>query len=265
MGSVSVTLHLGDCRDVLATLPPDSHDVCVSDPPYADETHDNAKSRGKDSLDADGKPGHLLTSQFGSIAFPDLRDTLGLVGTVTRRWIVITCDWRHAAKLSETPPAGLWFVRFGVWVKPNGAPQFTGDRPGQGWEAVAWLHRKGTKATWNGGGRSSVFIEPKVSGDHPTQKPLPMIRQFVALTSDGGPVNAIVGAIIEKLKTMDAEDLRAVTRFVCGPDIYWALKVAEGPGPRFSFPQEVAVAVEKLWGRQWWLLNAQGAKIGVGS
>ncbi len=179
------TLHLGDCRDVLATLPPDSHDVCVSDPPYADETHSGARSQGEASVTSGGA---LLASQFTSIAFPDLRDTLGLVGTVTRRWIVITCDWRHAAKLFENPPAGLRFVRFGVWVKPNGAPQFTGDRPGPGWEAVAWLHRESAPLKWNGGGRSSVFTEPKVSGAHPTTKPLPLIRQFVALTSDGGPV-----------------------------------------------------------------------------
>lgn len=190
MGSVSdrFTLHLGDCRDVLATLPPDSHDVCVSDPPYADETHSGARTGAHGSFDATGQPTALLATQFSSIPFPDLRDTLGLVGTVTRRWIVITCDWRHAAKLSESPPAGLRFVRFGVWVKPNGAPQFTGDRPGPGWEAVAWLHREGAPLKWNGGGRSSVFTEPKISGQHPTTKPLPLIRQFVALTSDGGPV-----------------------------------------------------------------------------
>lgn len=185
------TLHLGDCRDVLATLPPDSHDVCVSDPPYADETHDGARTAknpggGTGTGDRLEAASPLLT--FDSITFANLRDTLGLAGTVTRRWIVITCDWRHAAKLADNPPPGLLFARFGVWVKPNGAPQFTGDRPGQGWEAVAWLHRKGTRMAWNGGGRSSVFTEPKVSGQHPTTKPLPLIRQFVALTSDGGPV-----------------------------------------------------------------------------
>jgi site-specific DNA-methyltransferase (adenine-specific) len=177
---MSWLVHHGNNRDWLATLPPDSHDVCVSDPPYADETHDGARTKTVDQS--------LLADSFSSITFANLRDTLGLIGTVTRRWIVITCDWRHAAKLSETPPAGVRFVRFGVWVKPNGAPQFTGDRPGPGWEAVAWMHRDGVPLKWSGGGRSSVFTEPKVSGEHPTTKPLPLLRQFVALTSDGGPV-----------------------------------------------------------------------------
>jgi site-specific DNA-methyltransferase (adenine-specific) len=177
---MSWLVHHGDNREWLATLPPDSHDVCVSDPPYANETHDGARTKTVDQS--------LLADSFGSTTFANLRDTLGLIGTVTRRWIVITCDWRHAAKLSETPPAGVRFVRFGVWVKPNGAPQFTGDRPGPGWEAVAWMHRDSVPLKWNGGGRSSVFTEPKVSGEHPTTKPIPLLRQFVALTSDGGPV-----------------------------------------------------------------------------
>lgn len=179
------TVHHGDNREWLATLPPDSHDVCVSDPPYADETHDGARSQGKASVTHGGA---LLAAQFGSISFPDLRDTLGLIGTVVRRWIVITCDVRHVGRLFDTPPSGLRLVRLGVWVKPNGAPQFTGDRPSSGWEAVAWLHREGVPLKWNGGGRSSVFTEPKVSGEHPTTKPLPLLRQFVSLTSDGGPV-----------------------------------------------------------------------------
>lgn len=168
-----------DNRKWLATLDRDSFDVCLSDPPYADETHNNARSNG-------GAGGDLI--DFPSIDFATLRDTLGMVALVTRRWIVIHCDWRHAAKLADNPPAGLRFVRFGVWVKPNGAPMFTGDRPAQGWEAVAWMHREGVKLAWNGGGRSSVFTEPRVTGVNPTTKPLKLARQFVALTTDGGPV-----------------------------------------------------------------------------
>lgn len=182
------TLHLGDCREVLATLPPDSHDICVSDPPYADETHDGARSAQKTPRGTRSLVSVTGFVTFNSIAFPDLRDTLGLVGTVTRRWVVITCDWRHAAKLSENPPAGLRFVRFGVWVKPNGAPQFTGDRPSQGWEAVAWMHRERAALKWNGGGHTSVLTENTEQGQHPTTKPIRLIRRLVALTSDGGPV-----------------------------------------------------------------------------
>jgi len=39
---------------------------------------------------------------------------------------------------------------------------------------------------WNGGGRSSVWNVPRVDGDHPTQKPEKLMRDFVALFSDPG-------------------------------------------------------------------------------
>jgi site-specific DNA-methyltransferase (adenine-specific) len=74
-------------------------------------------------------------------------------------------------------------VRFGVWIKTNGAPQFTGDRPAPGWEGIAFLHREGGRMEWNGGGRSSVFITPKVNTAHPTGKPEQLIREFVRLFS----------------------------------------------------------------------------------
>jgi site-specific DNA-methyltransferase (adenine-specific) len=94
----------------------------------------------------------------------------------------MTCEWRHAAKLEES---GLPLVRLGVWVKPNGAPQFTGDRPGTGWEAVAILHRPGKKH-WNGGGHHAVWMVPKIEGEHPTQKPQKLINEWVRLFSDAG-------------------------------------------------------------------------------
>ena len=53
--------------------------------------------------------------------------------------------WREAMV-----DAGCKWKRSMIWLKPDGAPQFTGDRPGMGWEAVAILHREGKKR-WNGG------------------------------------------------------------------------------------------------------------------
>ncbi|MGI8990740.1 MAG: hypothetical protein ACR2I2_14340 [Bryobacteraceae bacterium] len=50
--------------------------------------------------------------------------------------------WQHAAGLEK---AEVPLVRLGIWHKPNGAPQFAGDRPGVGWEAVAILRREGRK------------------------------------------------------------------------------------------------------------------------
>jgi len=73
-------------------------------------------------------------------------------------------------------------------LKRNGMPQMTGDRPAQGWEAIAYLHRDGIKPTWKGGGRAGNYILPKQNGEHPTTKPIQMILSFVDLFTDQGQV-----------------------------------------------------------------------------
>jgi site-specific DNA-methyltransferase (adenine-specific) len=89
-------------------------------------------------------------------------------------------EWRHAAAISI---AGLPLVRLGVWIKPNSAPQLTGDRPATGWEAVAIFHRPGKKR-WNGGGSRAVWTINRVDAVlHPTEKPIKLMVRFVTLFS----------------------------------------------------------------------------------
>ena len=127
------------------------------------------------------KPGEALIN-FDSITPERFRKDCGAWVEMTRRWVLLTCEWRHAATLED---AGLPLVRLGVWVKPNGAPQFTGDRPGTGWEAVAILHRAGKKQ-WNGGGHHAVWSYPTVQGEHPTQKPEPLLARWMVDFTDPG-------------------------------------------------------------------------------
>jgi site-specific DNA-methyltransferase (adenine-specific) len=95
-------------------------------------------------------------------------------------------DWRHVGAFEATPPNGLRFVRFGIWDKPNGAPQFTGDRPSTGWEAIAILHKIGGRMAWNGGGNRAVWRHNKENGDHPAEKPIGLVRRLVSLFSSPG-------------------------------------------------------------------------------
>lgn len=71
-------------------------------------------------------------------------------------------------------------------------PQFTGDRPATGFEAITICHPKGKKR-WNGGGSHAVWSYPIVlnrSGNdprlHTTQKPEPLMVELVRLFSDPG-------------------------------------------------------------------------------
>lgn len=166
-----VTLYLGDCREILPTLP--KVDAVVTDPPYGAITH--AGARSLKSLDR-------TTIDFESISSGDLVHLCRTLVDLANRWVIMTCEWRHAAALEG---AGLPLIRLGVWIKPNGAPQFTGDRPGTGWEAVAMLHREGKKR-WNGGGHHAVWSYPIERGEHPTQKPQRLILDWVRSFTDVG-------------------------------------------------------------------------------
>ena len=174
-----ITIFNADCLDVMAQL--DGVDHVITDPPYSATTHRGARSI-KD-LDAE-----LVT--FDEISEGDLLEAFVAMGALAQRWIVATVDWQHMNALESfngDDTSLLRFVRFGVWVKPNGAPQFTGDRPATGWEAVAILHSRNTgKMSWNGGGRHAVWNEPKINGQHPTEKPINLIRQFVSDFTDPG-------------------------------------------------------------------------------
>jgi DNA modification methylase len=151
-----------------------SVDVTITDPPYGEVTHKGALGKG-------GKK-KLIT--FDSISDDKFIKLTKELVRVTKRWVVMFCEWRHAARLEEY---GLPLVRLGIWVKPDGAPQFTGDRPATGWEAVAILHREGKKR-WNGGGLPAVWKHNIVKNNNlnPTQKPLGLLCQWIRLFSDPG-------------------------------------------------------------------------------
>lgn len=163
-------LVLGDCREVLPALP--KVDAVISDPPYgAEDTHSHHLSS---IVLRNGEPARQALG-FGGIIGDELLSFAEQWVGLASRWVVFSCEWKHAHRLDA---AGL-LVRLGIWHKPDGAPQFTGDRPGMGWEAVAVCHRPGRKR-WNGGGRHAFWSVPKAGqSGHPTEKPLALVGQWV--------------------------------------------------------------------------------------
>lgn len=187
-----ITLYHADNRDVVF---PDA-DVTITDPPYAEETHAGARTNpigGHDGASqwvmGGNTPQPLI--DFDYISIDDLRAAFDRISACTSRWIVSFMDWHHIYQFEQKPPRGLRFVRFGIWTKPNGAPQFTGDRPGTGWEGLAIMHREGGRMHWNGGGHHAVY-ECNIAhrnykiADNPTAKPIPLIAQLMKHYSDVG-------------------------------------------------------------------------------
>lgn len=174
-----ITIFHGDCREVLPGL--DRVDLVLTDPPYSNKTHRSIRSNNKNA------PGGMRVVNFAATDTDALRPIFERLGAITRRWVVSTLDYSAAFEFDVDPPVGLRVMRIGVWVKTNPMPSLVGDRPGQGWEAVTYMHRVDIKPQWSGGVRSGNFILPTEQGTgHPTAKPLSMARQIVEWFSDPG-------------------------------------------------------------------------------
>jgi len=168
-----ITIYHGDCRAIIGALAPVDH--VMTDPPYSGDTHAGARTG---SVQQNG-----VLVDFPSIDAGTLTRTLELVRL--KRWAILTCDWQHVLPLKERPPVGWRFVRHGAWIKRNGTPQFSGDRPAQGWEAVAILHGGVSgRMRWNGGGLPAVWMHNKLASDHPTGKPESLLREWITQFTD---------------------------------------------------------------------------------
>ena len=175
-----VTLHMGDCAKVLRSLPDKSFGAVITDPPYSERTHEKSKSNK-------GKGHRVKAITFDAMNTESLTDLLAEMGRVSKGWVIATLDYRHAIEYDVSPPPGLKVLRVGVWVKTNPMPQISADRPGQGWEAICYMHRADSKPKWNGGGRAGNYVLPTSRNTgHPTAKPLPMLEDFMEKFTEPG-------------------------------------------------------------------------------
>ena len=180
-----VTLYLGDSREVLPMIEDEFVAAVITDPPYTERTHSKQRSRWDNNRGKD-----IITegvTEFAAITDEDLREALSACGRVSRGWVIATLDYRHAIEFDVEPPDGLKCQRVGVWVKTNPTPQLTGDRPGQGWEAISYLHRADRRSVWNGRGVAGNYVSAIAAPTgHPTAKPLAMIQDMVRKFTNPG-------------------------------------------------------------------------------
>lgn len=188
------TLYLGDCLEVLPTLEPAHH--VITDPPFEAEAHSlQRRSLGRGS--EDGR--RDIVSAALPFAALDEQVRLTVAQEAVRLasgWVLAFCQaeavsaWRVALEAAEAK-----YRRAMVWIKPDGMPQFTGDRPGMGYESIVCAWAGDGASRWNGGGRHGVFTIPKhdagnghggAPNPHPTTKPIRLMSELVSLFSDHG-------------------------------------------------------------------------------
>jgi len=177
----NATLYCSDCMEILPTLP--KVDAVITDPPYSEKTHNNAKSNtgggsGVKAID-------FKAIDFKAIDFKAIESLLTACAPLCDGWVVANMDWRHIAALEFEGHSFYELIRFGVWVKTNPMPQISADRPANGWDGIAYIYPKGKKKTWNGGGCHGNWNGPVITnGDHPTGKPVDMVSSWVTRFTD---------------------------------------------------------------------------------
>ncbi|MEJ7728193.1 MAG: site-specific DNA-methyltransferase [Polyangiaceae bacterium] len=185
-------------QKVLKRLPDLSIDVAIADPPYSEHVHTRVRQGASlpDTAEHHCRFARKAELGFDHITQAEMRAVARQWARLVRRWVLVFCDvesvhlWRAALQR-----AGLEPVRVGAWVKLGGTPQFSGDRPAVGFEAIVVAHRKGRKR-WNGGGHPAVWsvpIEANRLGNrgarvHTAQKPEDLLVRLVELFSDPGEV-----------------------------------------------------------------------------
>ena len=168
-----ITIYNADCREVLPQL--GKFDCVITDPPYDAKTHAGA--------DIKCRPGSRV------VDFPPLTDVASTARSLlnaSRRWVVVFCSLEMLGEYA-TAASDEW-CRAGFWRRPNGAPQFTGDRPGQPGEGIAIMHSADERKRWNGKGRHGFYSHniEQHGRVHQTQKPLGLMVQLMLDFTDVG-------------------------------------------------------------------------------
>ena len=157
-----ITIYNADCRDLLPTLDP--VDLVLTDPPYGiGEAAGKNKSRGLIAVPKD----------YGDAVWDDEPIDTALMDAVRgagRTQIIFGGNYY------DLPPSSCWLI----WDKDNGATDFADAE-------MAWTNMPKAvrliRWRWNGmlqerGGKD------KESRQHPTQKPLPVMRWCIQQAPD---------------------------------------------------------------------------------
>lgn len=154
------TLYLGDCRDILPTLP--RADAVVTDPPYGiGEAAGKAKTRTS-GLTSKLRNAQAYRRDYGDEGWDNSPIDSALMGAVLQagKWAIV-----FGGNYYALPATSCWLV----WDKLNGETDFADCE-------LAWTNLpkavRRIRFLWNG----CMRRERDIAREHPTQKPVEVMR-----------------------------------------------------------------------------------------
>lgn len=174
--SDDVTLYLGDCLEILPNV---SVDHIISDPPYEDELH---AAVGK--INRIRNDGRRTVDDIGFAGVNDSRaEIASACVSASRGWVILFTlaegvrAWRDDLQAAKAKWDTTCF-----WVKPDASPRFNGQGPARGAECFVTCWAGTGYRKWNGGGKRGIYthcVNTGRQGDHPTEKPVPLMVEMV--------------------------------------------------------------------------------------
>ena len=184
----AATLYLGDCREVLPTLP--KVDAVITDPPYG-IVHDFGEQKRKDGTRAlswewDGDDVHQIIKEALSAALARLNRPGNAFAFAGFDTIEISRELFREAGMIPKP----W-----AWVKQCPPPPMPGNRWPSGFEVACLGYDSGAYFGDKNTGRRNVMTADALragnqeKAGHPTQKPLAVMNHLVgSLAAPGAAV-----------------------------------------------------------------------------
>lgn len=169
-------LLLGDCLKILPVI--DAVDHVLSDPPYEDELHNAVgRIRRKDGREMVAELGFDgVNSSRADIARECVRASSG--------WVILftLAEGVRAWRDDIQAAGGKWDTTL-AWIKPDASPRFNGQGAARGFENAITAWCGNGYRSWNAGGKRGVYthcVNVGRHGEHPTEKPVPLMMDLVA-------------------------------------------------------------------------------------
>ncbi len=219
---------IGDCIDLLKSIPDNSIDLIFADPPYNLQLGQELWRPNQTLVDAvndewDKFSGYTSYDSFSKSWLSEGKRVLKDQGAI---WVIGTYHniFRIGSLMQDL---GYWFLNDVLWVKTNPMPNFRGVRFTNAHETLIWASKgKSAKYTFNyhamknlNGGTQmrSDWLIPICTGEerlkinnkkaHSTQKPEELLYRIILSTSNPGDVvldpffgTGTTGAVAKKLR-----------------------------------------------------------------